>query len=65
MDKIKAFFQNKWTQLVAWILSTLSTIVLILGGATAETISSGVALTAGIVLAVSELIIFIHKQIKK
>ena len=65
MDKIKAFFQNKWTQLVAWILLVLSAIVLIIGGATAETISSGVALVSGIVLAVTELVIFICKQLKK
>lgn len=65
MDKIKAFFQNKWTQLVAWILLVLSTIVLIIGGITAETISSGVALVSGIVLAVTELVIFICKQLKK
>ena len=35
MDKIKAFFNNKVVQIVAWILLAASTLVLILGGVSA------------------------------
>ena len=65
MDKIKAFFQNFWVQLVSWIMIVLGTVSLIIAGSTAETISSGVALVAGIVTAVGALVVFITKQIKK
>lgn len=65
MDKIIAFFSNKIVKLVAWIVLFVAAIVLIIGGATAETISGGIALAAGIVSAVAAIIAFISAQIKK
>ncbi len=64
MDKIKAFFNNKVTKIVAWSVLALDVVVLILGGATTEVISSGVALVAGIVAAVAALVAFIASKIK-
>ncbi len=65
MDKIKKFFQSTITKVVAWIVLALACVVLIIGGATAESLSSGIALVAGIVTAVSALIAFISGQVKK
>lgn len=65
MDKIKAFFSNKVTKIVAWVVLALAVIVLILGGATQEVITGGVVLVVGIVVAVSALIAFIVNAIKK
>ena len=65
LDKIKAFFSNKIVKIVAWILLCVCAVVLIIGGATTEALSSGVALTAGIVTAVSALVAFISGMIKK
>ncbi|MCQ2587926.1 MAG: hypothetical protein MJ174_07410 [Treponema sp.] len=65
MDKIKAFFSNKITKIVAWVVLCICAVILIIGGATAESISGGVALVAGIVSAVSALISFIGGMIKK
>lgn len=65
MDKIKAFFQNKITKIVAWVVLALASVVLIIGGATAETLSAGVALVAGIVSAVAALIAFISSKDSK
>lgn len=65
MDKIKAFFQNVIVKTIAWILLAVSSVVLIIGGATAETISGGIALIAGAVTAVAAIINFIASQIKK
>lgn len=64
MDKIKAFFNNKVTKIVAWSVLALDVVVLILGGATTEVISSGVALVAGIVAAVAAFVAFIASKIK-
>lgn len=64
MDKIKAFFSNKWVKLISWVVLGISAAFLIIGGATAESISSGVALVGGIITAVSLLIAFISSQIK-
>lgn len=64
MGKIKAFFNNKVTKIVAWSVLALDVVVLILGGATTEVISSGVALVAGIVAAVAALVAFIASKIK-
>ena len=65
MDKIKAFFQNKIVQIVSWVMIVVGATSLIIGGVTAEAISSGVALTAGIITAVGALIVFITKQLNK
>jgi hypothetical protein len=65
MEKIKAFFQNTITKVVSWIVLAVAIIALIIGGATAETINSGVVLVSAIVSAISALIAFIAGQIKK
>ena len=64
MNKIKAFFQSKVTKAVAWVILALAAITLIIGGATAESLSSGIVLIAGIVTAVSALVAFIVSQVK-
>lgn len=56
------FFKSKAVKIIAWVLLVASSAVLIIGGATAEVVSSGVVLTAGIVTAVSALIAFITKN---
>lgn len=58
-DKIKAFFSNKVTVIVSWVVLALAVTSLIIGGATADTINSGVALAIGIVTAVAAFIAFI------
>ncbi len=65
MEKIKAFFQNTITKVVSWIVLAVAIIALIIGGATVETINSGVVLVSAIVSAISALIAFIAGQIKK
>lgn len=65
MDKIKAFFENKVTKIVSWVVLALAVVSLIIGGVTAETINSGVALVAGIVAAIAAFIAFICGQVKK
>ena len=65
MEKIKAFFQNKITKIVSWLVLSLCVVALIVGGTTTESISSGIALVGGIVAAVAALIAFITGQIKK
>ena len=65
MDKIKAFFSNKVTKIVAWVVLALAVVVLILGGATQEVITGGVVLVVGIVTAVAGFITFIANAIKK
>lgn len=58
------FFSNFWVRLVSWLLVAIGSVALIIGGATAETIGSGVALVAGIVSAVGALIAFISERLK-
>lgn len=64
-DKIKAFFQNKITVYVSWGILALAVVSLIIGGATKETITSGVVLVIGIVSAVAAFIAFICGKVKK
>lgn len=64
-DKIKAFFSNKVTVIVSWIVLALAVASLIIGGATAETVNKGVALVIGIVAAVAGFIAFICGLNKK
>lgn len=64
-DKLKAFFQNKVTKIVAWCVLALAVICLIIGGVTTETISSGVVLVAAVVSAIAALIAFICGNSKK
>ena len=65
MDKIKAFFNNTITKIVAWVVLALDVMTLILGGTTVVEIGDGVELIAGIVGAVAALIVFISGKIKK
>ena len=65
MDKIKAFFNNTITKIVAWVVLALDVVTLILGGTTVVEIGDGVELIAGIVGAVAALIVFISGKIKK
>ena len=63
MDKIKAFFQSKVTKIVSWVVLIVAAVFLIIGGATTETISGGIALAAGVVSAVAALIAFISGKV--
>lgn len=65
MDKIKAFFENKVTKIISWIVLAIAVVFLVLGGVTQETISSGIALVIGVVGAVAALIAFISERAKK
>ena len=65
MDKIKAFFNNKITKIVCWVVLALDVIGLILGGASVADIGKGTELVAGIISAVALLIAFISSMINK
>lgn len=60
---MKKIFENKIVKIVAWGLLGVSSTSLILGGATTESLESGIVLVSGIVSAVSGLIAFITKQV--
>lgn len=62
---MKNFFTNTVTKIVCWVLLAICSVILIIGGTSAESISSGVALVAGVVTAIAGLIAFISSQIKK
>lgn len=64
-NKIKAFFDNKITKLVEFILIAISCGGLIIAGVTVEEIAKVPAMVAGILGAVSALIIFITSIVKK
>ena len=64
MDKIKAFFNSKIVQIVAWILLAVSTLVLILGGVSAGDIAKVPTFVVGIVEAVALFIVFIKKMLQ-
>ena len=59
MEKIKAFFSNKITKVVSWIVMFLDIASLILGGATEVEIADGVKLIMGIVGAIALFVVFI------
>lgn len=64
MDKIKAFFNNKVTKIVEFVLLALSAAGLIFGGVTSAGISSVVTLTEGVIVAVATLAAFISNLVK-
>lgn len=64
MNKIKAFFNNKVVQIVAWIILAVSTLVLILGGVSAGDIAKVPTFIVGIVEAVALFIVFIKKMLQ-
>lgn len=64
-NKIKAFFDNKITKLVEFILIAISCGGLIIAGVTVEEIAKVPAMVAGILGAISALITFITSIVKK
>lgn len=64
MNKIKAFFNNKVVQIVAWVLLAISSLVLILGGVSAGDIAKVPTFVVGIVDAVALFIVFIKKMLQ-
>ena len=65
MDKIKAFFHNKITITVEFILIAICCAGLIFAGVTVEQIAKVPALVAGILGAISAFIIYITTIAKK
>ena len=65
MDKIKAFFNNRITITVEFILIAICCGGLIFAGVTVEEVAKVPALVAGILGAISALITFITSIVKK
>ena len=65
MDKIKAFFNNKITKTVEFILIAICCGGLIFAGVTVEEVAKVPALVAGILGTISALITFITSIVKK
>ena len=65
MDKIKAFFHNKITITVEFILIAICCAGLIFAGVTVEQIAKVPAMVAGILGAISAFIIYITNIAKK
>lgn len=65
MEKIKAFFQNKITKIVAWIVLALDIVVLFLGNVTESEIIDGVKLIFVIIAGVAMFIAFISERVSK
>jgi polyferredoxin len=59
------FFKKTWVKIVAWILWVLATVVLVMGGISAEGLSSVLTAVLGIVSAIAALITLISSLIKK
>jgi hypothetical protein len=64
-NKIKAFFENKITKTVEFILIAICCGGLIFAGVTVEEIAKIPAMVSGILGAISALIIFITSIVKK
>ena len=65
MDKLKAFFSNKITRIVSWVLLIICSVILIIGGTTADDISNVVILLIGSINALASMIAFIGTLVKK
>ena len=65
MDKIKAFFDNKVTKTVEFILIAICCGGLIFAGVTVEEVAKVPALVSGILGAISALIMFIKGIVSK
>ena len=65
MEKIKAFFQNKITKTVAWIVLALDIVVLFLGNVTESEIVDGVKMVFVIIAGVAMFIAFISERVSK
>lgn len=62
--KIKEFFQSKIVRIIAWTLLAVSIVVLGIGGATAESVSSFTVLVFAVIAAVSAVVAFITNVVK-
>lgn len=65
MKKIKAFFQNKITKIVAWLVLALDIVVLFLGNVTESEIVDGVKMVFVIIAGVAMFIAFISERVSK
>lgn len=65
MEKIKAFFQNKITKIVAWIVLALDIVVLFLGSVTESEIVDGVKMLFVIIAGIATSIAFIAERLSK
>lgn len=65
MEKIKAFFQNKITKIVAWLVLALDIVVLFLGNVTESEIIDGVKMIFVIIAGVAMFIAFISERVSK
>ena len=61
-EKIKAFFSNKITKIVSWIILGIATVALLIGGVTQADVSDGLKLLVYIVDAVAVFITFITER---
>ena len=61
-EKIKAFFSNKITKIVSWIILGIATVALLIGGVTQADVSDGLKLLMCIVDAVAVFITFITER---
>ena len=61
-EKIKAFFSNKITKIVSWIILGIATVALLIGGVTQADVSDGLELLMYIVDAVAVFITFITER---
>ena len=64
-EKIKAFFDNKITKIVEFVLLALAAAGLIIGGVAAADVSSTVTLVEGVIVAIGALAAFISSLVKK
>ena len=65
MEKIKAFFQNKITKIVARLVLALDIVVLFLGNVTESEIVDGVKMVFVIIAGVAMFIAFISERVSK
>lgn len=61
-EKIKAFFSNKITKIVSWIILGIATVSLLIGGVTQADVSDGLKLLMYIVDAVAVFVTFITER---
>lgn len=61
-EKIKAFFSNKITKIVSWIILGIATVALLIGGVTQADVSDGLKLLMYIVDAVAVFSTFITER---
>lgn len=64
-EKIKAFFDNKITKIVEFVLLALAAAGLIIGGVAAADVSKTVTLVEGVIVAITAVAAFISSLVKK